>query len=153
MSNQLPTPPSHSSQADDYAERLARAAAQELHAITSGTKPFVAQDRWKPVAYAATAPARGVVLDSGLLRDCFDRNIAYLNRCFGEPFYCDAGDNTWVQALPASAEGRLLAGAGHTLRWGERTVPAFDARYVRLYFPKGKPFAINEFELRYTEAK
>jgi hypothetical protein len=35
----------------------------------------------------------------------------------------------------------------------ERTVPAFDARYVRLYFPKGKPFAINEFELRYTEAK
>jgi hypothetical protein len=120
MSNQLPTPPSHSSQADDYAERLARAAAQELHAITSGTKPFVAQDRWKPVAYAATAPARGVVLHSGLLRDCFDRNIAYLKRCFGEPFYCDAGDNTWVQALPASAEGRLLAGAGHTLRWGER---------------------------------
>jgi len=32
----------------------------------------------------------------------------------------------------------------------ERSVPAFQARYVRLYLPQGKPFAINEFELYYT---
>ncbi len=35
----------------------------------------------------------------------------------------------------------------------ERDVPAFRARYVRLCLPKGKPFAINEFELRYTGGK
>ncbi|MDO8303954.1 MAG: discoidin domain-containing protein, partial [Sedimentisphaerales bacterium] len=32
----------------------------------------------------------------------------------------------------------------------ERTVPAFAARYVRLYLPRGKPFSINEFELYYS---
>jgi hypothetical protein len=34
-----------------------------------------------------------------------------------------------------------------------RDVPAFRARYVRLYLPKGKPFTISEFELYYTEGK
>ena len=29
----------------------------------------------------------------------------------------------------------------------ERRVPAFTARYVRLYLPQGKPFTIQEFEL------
>lgn len=32
----------------------------------------------------------------------------------------------------------------------ERQVPPFRARYVRLYLPEGKPFAISEFELYYT---
>jgi hypothetical protein len=32
-------------------------------------------------------------------------------------------------------------------------VPAFRARYVRLYLPKGKPFTISEFELYYTQGK
>jgi hypothetical protein len=34
-----------------------------------------------------------------------------------------------------------------------RTVPAFRARFVRLYLPSGKPFTISEFELYYTEGK
>ncbi len=34
-----------------------------------------------------------------------------------------------------------------------RNVPAFRARFVRLYLPKGKPFTISEFELYYTEGK
>jgi hypothetical protein len=34
-----------------------------------------------------------------------------------------------------------------------RGVPAFRARYVRLYLPKGRPFTISEFELYYTEGK
>jgi hypothetical protein len=34
-----------------------------------------------------------------------------------------------------------------------RNVPAFRARYVRLYLPGGKPFTISEFELYYTEGK
>ena len=34
-----------------------------------------------------------------------------------------------------------------------RNVPAFRARHVRLYLPKGKPFTISEFELYYTQGK
>lgn len=34
-----------------------------------------------------------------------------------------------------------------------KDVPAFRARYVRLYFPQGKPFTISGFELYYTEGK
>ena len=35
----------------------------------------------------------------------------------------------------------------------KRDVPAFRARYVRLYLPKGKPFVINEFGLYYKAGK
>ncbi|OJV41379.1 MAG: hypothetical protein BGO25_16800 [Acidobacteriales bacterium 59-55] len=34
-----------------------------------------------------------------------------------------------------------------------RDVPAFRARYVRLYLPKGKPFTISAFELYYAQGK
>lgn len=104
----------------DYPKSLRLAAGTELRAITAGTKAYLGPDAWKPVAYAATAPAKGVVLQPGPLRDCFDRNIAYLNRCFANPYLSTAGNNNWYQQLPASAEGRMLGGAGHTLRWGER---------------------------------
>ncbi|MBC8447747.1 MAG: glycoside hydrolase family 127 protein [Chloroflexi bacterium] len=109
-----------SEQPVDYPAILRLAAEAELRAITRETKAYLAPEAWRPVAYAASALASGVVLGPGLLRGCFERNIAYLNRCFGEPYYSDAGDNKWVQTLPASAEGRMLAGAGHTLRWGEQ---------------------------------
>ncbi|MFZ4397577.1 MAG: discoidin domain-containing protein, partial [Kiritimatiellia bacterium] len=42
---------------------------------------------------------------------------------------------------------------GNTSDRVERNVAAFRARYVRLYLPKGKPFAINEVELYHTGAK
>jgi hypothetical protein len=41
--------------------------------------------------------------------------------------------------------------AKNTLERVERAVPAFKARYVRLYLPHGRPFSINEFELYRTE--
>ena len=100
----------------DYPKSLREAAGAELHAFTSGTKAYLAAGAWKPVAYAAVAPAKGVVLRPGPFRDCFDRNIAYLNRCFANPYLSAAGNNNWFQQLPASAEGRMLGGAGHTLR-------------------------------------
>jgi DUF1680 family protein len=109
-----------SSQPVDYPKGLQRKAAAELKAIRTGTKAYLTPEVWQPVTYAASAPLSGVVLQAGPLRTCFERNITYLNDCFAEPFYSAAGDNNWVQALPASAEGRLLGGAGHTLRWGER---------------------------------
>jgi hypothetical protein len=42
---------------------------------------------------------------------------------------------------------------GNVSNWVERGVPAFRSRFVRLYLPRGKPFAINEFELYYTAGK
>ncbi len=109
-----------SEQAVNYLRSLRAAAAAELQAITTGTKPYLKPDSWRRVPYAADAPVRGVTLHPGPLRDCFDRNTEYLNRCFGSPYLSAAGNNNWYQQLPASAEGRMLAGAGHTLRWGER---------------------------------
>ena len=112
------------SEAMNYPEVIRQAAEVELKAIVAGTKPYLAPETWKPVAYAATAPAKGVTLEPGLLRECFDRNIAYLNRCFAAPngTYCDMKkiEGSWLVDLPGSSEGRMLGGAAHTLRWGER---------------------------------
>ena len=112
------------SEAMNYPEVIRQAAEVELKAIVAGTKPYLAPENWKPVAYAATAPAKGVTLEPGLLRECFERNIACLNRCFAAPngTYCDLKqiEGFWLIDLPGSSEGRMLGGAGHTLRWGER---------------------------------
>jgi hypothetical protein len=35
----------------------------------------------------------------------------------------------------------------------EREVPAFKARYVRFFFPRGKPYSVNELELYHTGGK
>jgi len=43
--------------------------------------------------------------------------------------------------------------AANTATRVEHAVPQFDARYVRLYLPDGKPFSINEFQLYYTGGK
>ena len=48
-----------------------------------------------------------------------ERNVAYLNSCFEMEGWIAASPNWWIQSPPASNEGRLLAGAGHTLRWEE----------------------------------
>lgn len=73
------------SEALNYPQVIQRSAAAELTAIAAGTKPYLAPETWKPVAYGATAPAKGVTMEPGPLRDCFDRNIAYLNHCFAKP--------------------------------------------------------------------
>ena len=104
----------------DYPRFIKDAAMAELEAIAAGRKPYLSPETWKPVPYAATAPLNGVTLEGGPLRECFERNIAYLNHCFALPFLNDDGNNYWTEGLPASGEGRLLGGAGHTLRWSER---------------------------------
>jgi len=108
-------------QAVDYPQYLVGAASRELSQIRKGTKAYCPPDSWSPVSYNAQAPVGGVTLSGGPLKTCFERNMGYLNACFAAPQYSDAGDNKWFQALPASAEGRLLGGAGHSLRWGERS--------------------------------
>lgn len=99
----------------DAISAMAEAARAEVAVITAGTKAYLAPKTWKPVAYAARAPERGVTLEPGAWRTAWDRNLNYLKNCAARPI----GGN-WVQNLPASSEGRMLGGAGHALRWGER---------------------------------
>jgi hypothetical protein len=90
--------------------------------IVSGEKPYLKPEEWKPVSYRAQAPTGGVKLDGGPLRRCFDLNIEYLNRWYKakNQYQGKVPSIGWDVHLPASSEGRMLGGAGHTLRWGER---------------------------------
>jgi hypothetical protein len=61
---------------------------------------------------------------------------------------------TWTDVDPAAANtDQLDHYYGIPMTKVVRNVPAFRARYVRLYLPKGKPFTISEFELYYTQGK
>ena len=91
----------------------------EFKEISAGTKKYLLPSQWMPVADQIRVPDSGVNLVPGVLNDCFIRNIAYLNHCFAYPYYCDG--EGWYTGLPASNEGRMLQGAGNTLRWGERS--------------------------------
>jgi hypothetical protein len=111
----------------DYCARITAAKNAEYAQIHAGTKPFAPEDAWNPVVPRARAPRDGVTLDDGLLFEMFRRNIDYLTASFALPHYCDPdhpspsdGGPGWSQWLPASNEGRLLAGAAHSLRWEER---------------------------------
>jgi len=95
------------------------AADLEFKEISAGTKRYLLPSEWIPVSDLTKMPDKGVNLLAGVLKDCFNRNIAYLNHCFANPYYCDG--EGWYTGLPASNEGRMLQGAGNTLRWGERS--------------------------------
>ncbi len=111
----------------NYRAAITAAMDDEYVRIRGGTKLFAAPGTWSPVPPAAHAPLGGVTLHSGVLYDVFQRNIGYLTASFALPHYCDPdhpapsdGGPGWSQWLPASNEGRLLAGAAHSLRWEER---------------------------------
>ena len=63
-------------------------------------------------------------------------------------------DSVHQAPVTSDKKAELIAlGFGYTIAEHdriEREVPVFKARYVRLYLPDGKPFAINEFGLYYT---
>ena len=101
-----------------YPAEIAKSMTLEYAQIQNGTKAYLASESWSPVANTADAPESGVILKPGVFSDLFNRNIDYLNHCFASPTYCDGMG--WSEWLPASNEGRMLAGAGNTLRWGER---------------------------------
>jgi hypothetical protein len=106
-----------------YVARLKRKAERELRATVKGEKRWTEPAAWKPAAYAAAAPERGVTLEGGPLREAFERNLGYLAEWFAKS---DRGSrpadekNWWETCLAASSEGRMLGVAGHSLRWGER---------------------------------
>jgi DUF1680 family protein len=109
-----------SEQPVDVDAELARVAYEEYATIKSGDRPYPDPATWRRVAYRASAPERGVTLGPGLFRTSLERNIAYLKTCFGfDRWVSPDGPQWWIRSLPASNEGRILAGAGHALRWVE----------------------------------
>ena len=106
-----------------YVSQLTEQAERELCATVKGEKACTQPETWKPVAYAAAAPERGVTLDAGPLRDAFERNLSYLAEWFEKTARGSRPENDknwWETCLSASSEGRMLGLAGHSLRWGER---------------------------------
>jgi uncharacterized protein len=101
-----------------YPSEIARAMETEYARIEAGTKEYLPSHSWNPVGDVARAPENGVTLKPGVFQVALDRHIDYLNRCFTSTTYCD-GDG-WSGWLPASNDGRMLAGAASLLRWGER---------------------------------
>jgi DUF1680 family protein len=106
-------------QAVDVADEIAKVAYAELATIKAGRRTYPSPDTWRKVEYEASAPRRGVVLQAGLFKTTMERNVAYVNACFGLEDWIASSPNWWIRALPASNEGRLLAGAAHALRWEE----------------------------------
>lgn len=100
----------------DYPRELRERALAELGAIALGEKPYLGPDEWRPEPFVAEAPERNVELTGGVLRQAFERNIAYILESAANP----PANNFWVNALPASSEGRVLGAAAHSLRWEER---------------------------------
>lgn len=137
-----------------YPVEISHAMYRDLARMRAGTKPYLKPDEWSPAKAGAEAPARGVTLGPGVLQTLMERNIDYLNHSFAGPTYVDGVG--WSAWLPASIEGRLLAGAGHTLRWGERAdmraivdkiVDAIEHRmredgYYN-YYPEQDSYALN----------
>ena len=87
---------------------------------------------WKPVAYKAATPLKGVRLEDGLFKTALENNIGYLLSSFTvdemlRQFRERAGkpnppglrtpDKFWEEDLAGSCAGRFLMGAGNTLRW------------------------------------
>ena len=118
-----------------YPGAITESMRLEYESIQDGSKPYLPPEEWSPVPNSVDAPFRGVTLGPGVLHEAFERHLEYLNHCFSTDTYCDGIG--WTEWLPASNEGRMLAGAANMLRWKERPdmraivdriVPAIKAR-------------------------
>jgi hypothetical protein len=117
----------------NYPEWLKERMEKEYRLLRMGKKTWTMPEAWRPVAYSACTPEKGVRLLPGLVRNLWDANIKNLKYCFSIPDYCDGVPmdfiktiiptrplrRGWVSWLPASNEARLLGGAAEALRWEE----------------------------------
>ena len=152
-----PNPPS--------AQNLALNRPARSKVLVSSYRPFDAVDGDLNTAFTIHADDK---LSSGddwiqvdLERPCMiDRYVVASQAAY--PAYRPASFNlqrsddgfTWTDVDPvANHTDPLDHYYGIPMTKVVRSVPAFRARYVRLYLPRGKPFTISEFELYYTEGK
>ena len=93
-----------SQQAFDAADQDADAAFNEIALIEAKKKPFLPPSQWRPVRYAAAAPASAVTLQSGMLLSAFERNIHYQVTNWNM-------DSSWTKWLPGANDGRRMSAA------------------------------------------
>jgi DUF1680 family protein len=118
----------------DFAQVTRAMRPQGEGIVTDNPENVIPLVLWKPVAYRASAPMKGVSLEDGVFRKAMEDNIGYLLRSFSveemlRPFRERAGKPVrhglrepvlfWDTDLPGSNAGRFLMGAGNTLRWTE----------------------------------
>ena len=128
---------------------------------TTATRPA-----WKPVAYKAQAPAKGVELGEGPFKQAFEADIKYLLQSFSDDdmlhyYRKGAGQAAppgqmrgWEKSWPGTCAPRFLLGAGNVLKWAEQAelrrrlnaiVDALEAAHVedgqRHCLAGGKTFA------------
>jgi hypothetical protein len=138
-----------------YPIEMARQRDAEYAVIQASQKPQADPSTWRRITPPARMPVTGVTLHQGPFRLAFERNIAYLRHCLASPTYCDG--EGWSSWLPASNDGRMLAGAANTLRWEEHTdLRSFVSDKVAAigrqarpdgyynYYPEEDSYALNQ---------
>jgi hypothetical protein len=114
----------------DYPSELKRRMNVEYARIQKNLKPWKDPGQWRPAAYGALMPERGVRLLPGLVRKVYDGNIQNIKYNASLPHYCEGKGPDflteeerscpgWSGWLPGSNEGRMLAGAAGALCWEE----------------------------------
>ncbi|MDT4938854.1 MAG: uncharacterized protein QOG80_2525 [Pseudonocardiales bacterium] len=120
----------------DAVATLAGMAQAELVSVSNGTKVPSNPSSWAAAASVIDVPLNGVVLGAtksglGVLGTCFRHNVYYIRYSYAQPNFVDplipASNAFWYTSWPTANEGRLLAGAGHSLRFLD---PVADADAV-----------------------
>jgi hypothetical protein len=99
----------------DAAENDAEAAFREVEIIEAGKQTYLPPGKWRPVQNGAATPENGVALQDGVLRQAFERNVAYQIHQWNL-------NSTWTNWLPGANDGRRMAGTGNILRWVDNPV-------------------------------
>lgn len=104
----------------DAVKELKKTAYSQFKTIYNGTKSYLTPEVWHHIDNAADTPLNNVSLDTGPFKTAYENNKEYLKYCYKQPKWIGENEYSWwVDLFQASNEGRLLAGAGHTLRWEE----------------------------------
>ena len=126
---------------------------------------------WKPVAYQAHAPVKGVTLEGGVFETTMRNNIVYLMDSYtvddlllqfrvraGKPVPPSSRkpDQFWETDLAGSNAGRFLMGAGNTLRWIDdpelrKRVDAVVEGIAECRDANGNVMAFNDDTIFYSE--
>jgi DUF1680 family protein len=140
--------------------------------LTDHAENVIPASRWKPAAYKAQVPLRGVSLEGGIFQTAMENNIRYLLESYStdellRQFRERAGipnppglpkpkTKFWEEDLAGSNAGRFLMGAGNTLRWIEhpelrRRVNAVVDGIAECRQPNGYIMAYPEDTIFYSE--
>ncbi len=100
---------------NNFADKARKEKDREYDIIKRGEKRVSDPKDWRPVKYEAFFPETGVKLRDGFVKELFDKNIENILKCYKMEDYCNGPG--WAHWLPASNDGRMLAGAANSIMW------------------------------------